>query len=113
MSDAAARKPKKPIMPPSRIAVLVFAIVGIIVIVFQWHAKSGWDKTYQAIGAVIDDEEASLFQDDLPKYIHGSPTRNEDKQAHTEQFTWKGILQSYTFELQYDSNGFVREIRPK
>jgi len=114
MSDAAARKPKKkPILPPSRIAVIVFAVVGLIVIAFQWHAKSGWDNTYKGIAAVIDNEETSLYQKDLDKYIHGSPRREENKQTHTEVFTWTGVLQSYSFELQYDANGFVRRITPR
>jgi hypothetical protein len=115
MSDAPPPEPKKPILPPSRIAVLVFVVVGVIVIIFQWQAKSGWDSTYKAISAAIKEREdkGGLFQKDLAQYIHGSPAREEDKQTHTEVFTWKGIVQSYSFEVQYDQNGFVKAIRPR
>lgn len=115
MSDAPSRPPRKPIMPPSRIAVLAFVVMGVIVILFQWQAKSGQDSTYKAISAAMKEKETKggLFQKDIAPYIHGSPAREENKQEHTELFTWKGVLQSYSFELAYGQNGFVKEIHPK
>ncbi len=108
MSGAPSQAPKKPLLPPSRIAVIVFAIVAVVVIVFEVRARSQWDSTYKAIGDKIDTSDG-VPKSELDKLVRGSPKRQSTKDS--ELFTWSGILQSYRMRVYYTGEVATRIVQ--
>ena len=108
MSGAPDQAPKKPILPPSRIAVIVFAIVAAVIVMLELRARGQWDRTYKAISAQMDEEagKEGIVKKDLDKYVQGSPKREGGKE--TELFTWSGVLQKYRMRLHYSGDMIVR-----
>jgi hypothetical protein len=105
-------KPKKPLLPPSRIAVLIFVIVAAVVIVIELRARRAFQASYQAIDQAMADANETgkaVYRDDLGRYLSGSPKRETN--AAGEVFTWRGVLQSYRIRLEYGAGGFVKEIK--
>jgi hypothetical protein len=71
-------KPKKPLLPPSRIAVLIFVIVGVVVIVLQYRARSAFQASFQAVDEAMAEANAQgqpLYREDLDELLQGSPVR--------------------------------------
>jgi len=99
MHNAPVQGAKKPVMPISRIVVIVFVIVAAIVIVWELRVRSQWDATYKAVASQIDDEQNPLSKKDLDKLIRGSPRREPNQ--NQELFIWSGILQKYRMRLHY------------
>ena len=109
-----ASKPKglkNPATLISLAAVSVVTLIAAIVIIYDAQVSSEWDNSYQAIGAAIGKKKVSSKE--ITKYIHGSPHRSYDKKRGREVFTWNGIVNSYSFQLDYDSYGDVERIKPR
>jgi len=110
----APQAPEKPSvfpawMPPSRIAVLVFVVIAVVVIAWELNARWAWEGSFKAVGDALDEGDRSgkgFFKKDIDKLLSGSPTRTPDGKD-AEMFTWSGLLQSYRMRVQYDSSGSV------
>ena len=102
---------KNPATLISLIAVSVVTLIVAVVIIYDAQVSSDWDNSYQAIGAAIGKKKVS--RKEITKYIHGSPQRTYDKKRGREVFTWGGIVNSYSFQLEYDTYGDVERIKPK
>ncbi len=96
-----AQAPKKPLLPPSRIAVIVFAVVAMVVIVLEMRTRSQWDRTYKAIQKKFDEDDSGegIDKSVAENLIQGSPTREATNES--ELFVWSGILNSYKMRLRY------------
>lgn len=108
MSGAPSQAPKKSLLPPSRIAVIVFAIVAVVIIVFEIRARSQWDSTYTAIGDKIDASDG-VPKSVVDQLVQGSPKRQATKES--ELFTWSGILQSYRMRVYYSGDVATRIVQ--
>jgi hypothetical protein len=109
--ESPVREPKKPLLPPSRIALIALVIVALIVFFFQYQARSACEGTCKAVMNAMKEGEstkADFKKKDVNKHILGSPTR--ETQEGGERFTWKGVLWSYHMRLQYDRDGHVRKV---
>jgi|GEM_PF-2454880 hypothetical protein len=106
MHNAPEQGAKKPVLPISRIVVIVFVIVAAIVIVWELRVRSQWDATYKAVASQIEDEQKPLSKKDLDKLIQGSPQRKPDK--NQELFIWQGILQKYRMRLHYSGEMVIK-----
>ena len=105
-------KPKKPLLPPSRIAFLIFVIVAAVVIVFELRARRAFQASYQAIDQAMTEankEGKALYRDDLGQHLSGSPKRETN--AAGEVLTWRGVLKSYRIRLEYGAGGFVEGVK--
>lgn len=102
MSGQADQAPKKPLLPPSRIAVIVFAIVAAIIVVFELRARSQWDGTYQALSKQLEDHPDGFPKSVVEEHLKGNPTREVTKDS--ELFTWSGVLQKYYMRLGYSAD---------
>lgn len=105
MHNASEQVPKKPVLPVSRIVVIVFVIVAAIVIVLEVRVRSQWNATYQAIAAEIE-QEAPVSKKDVDQYIKGSP-RRESPDKNQEVFIWSGLLRKYRMRLRYSGDMVV------
>lgn len=108
-------KPKKRLLPPSRIAIIILVIAAAVLIVPELRARSAFNKSYDAIEQAIADQEAkglNLYKIDLDQYLQGSFVREPD-QADSELFTWNGVLQSYRMRLHYGRGNYVSKIEPQ
>ena len=104
-------KPKKPALPPSRIALLIFVLAAAVVIVLEVHARWQCTGSYKAIeDALAKDEEQGkgLYRKDLDELLCGSPSR--EMVGGTETFTWRGILRSYRMKIDYGVGEFVLNV---
>jgi hypothetical protein len=108
---------KKPVLPPSRIAVIVFALIAAVVILFELRARSQHDKSYKAIDEAMSKAEESgggFYKEDLDKLIVGSPSRQMNDSQET--LTWTGPLgfaRKYRIWVEYGDGGFVQRIERK
>lgn len=110
-SQSGGSQAKKPIMPPSRIAVIVFVLIAAVVIYLELRARSGQDKSYKAIDAAMVEGENSgdgLYKDKVEELLVGSPSRNV--QGNTEVLTWRGPLRAHKINITYGDGGFVMNI---
>ena len=117
MSNATAPRdpgPKKPLLPVSRILVLIFVVVAAGVIVLELRTRAAYNSSYEAVDAAIAAGEESgegFFKKDVDPLLRGSPEREADP-GGGETFTWRGILQSYKMRLSYGAGDFVERIEP-
>jgi len=108
-----AEKPKKPALPPSRIAVLIFVAVAAVVIVLELRARMAFNSSYEAIDAAMINAEQtgkSFYRKDVGQLLSGSPTREAD-QDNSELLTWHGILQTYRIRVYFGAGDFVQRIQ--
>jgi hypothetical protein len=106
---------KKPLLPPSRIAFLVFVIVAAVAIVLELRAKGGYTRTVERLNQEWEKAQESaegFYRDDLEELIHGSPWRAYDEENRTETFTWRGI-RAHRLEVQYGNLDFVENYRTR
>jgi DNA-directed RNA polymerase subunit RPC12/RpoP len=104
---------KKPIMPPSRIAFLVFVIVAGGAAFMEWRAKSSFSATVEAVGKAFGEAQQrgdGLYREDLMEVIKGSYSTEKNDSARTEIFTWRGI-RAHRLQVQYGSGEFVRDYK--
>ena len=107
------RRPKKgPLLPLSRILLLVFVVLAAVVIVQELRVRHAFNSSYEAVdGAIVagDSSGEGFYKKDVDALLRGSPLREPD-QASAEVFTWGGLLQKYRMRLQYAEDGFVEKI---
>ena len=115
--DDANSSPSKPssgsFWTPSRIGVIVFAVIALVIVIFELRARTGYTSSVESIEAALaatDRGGEGISRDKLDEYISGSPAREPTGQ-NAERFIWNGILQSYRFSLQYTPNGYVMSIQ--
>ena len=104
---------KKPLLPPSRIAFLIFVIVAAVAIVLEYRAKGAYTRTVEGLNQKWEKAQEAgegLYRDDLEELIQGSPSRARDEQNRTETFTWRGI-RAHRLEVQYGNLDFVETFR--
>jgi hypothetical protein len=100
---------KKPLLPPSRIAFLIFLIVAAVAIVLELHARRGYSRTVEDLNQAWERAQESgkgVYRDDLEELIHGWPSRAYDQEKRTEIFTWRGF-RAHRLEVQYGSLNFI------
>ena len=100
---------KKRVMPPSRVAFLVFLIIGSAAIVIEWRARSGYTRTVEALEEAYQkaqEDKDTFSREDLEELVHGSPSRTSSEQEGTEVFTWRGI-RTRRLTVEYSSLGLV------
>jgi len=118
-SRPARRKPKPKGLknPATLIALIAITVVTLILAVVMIHdaqISSDCDNSSQALVAAMSKKnEKKVSRDDVKKYLYGSPTRRRNKEGTYEVFTWKGIITSHSFRVDYDSYGDVERIRPE
>ena len=106
---------KKPLLPPSRIAFLIFLVVAGVVIVMELSAKWPYEKSVRAIEEKmpenLEGEEAQkqpgLYRQDLDELLSGNPIRQPDEENRRETITWNGALKFYRVKLRYARGGYV------
>ncbi len=119
--DAVAKAPepkKKPLLPLSRILLLIFVAVAGVVIVMEYRAKSAYESTVAAFEKAMpnrkdseeDQTKPGLYEQDLDDLLVGSPTRQPDSATGTEVIAWNGALKSYRVKLRYMHQGLVAEL---
>ncbi|MHC4400292.1 MAG: hypothetical protein ACYTG0_11510 [Planctomycetota bacterium] len=111
---AAGPARKKPIMPPSRIALLVFVIAAAVVIVIEWNVRSAYTRTVNDLQAALDEglqTPPGLDREGVEEHIHGSPSREYDEENRIETLTWKGLLNTHSLEIAYERSDLVGGIR--
>jgi hypothetical protein len=104
---------KKPLLPPSRIAFLIFVIVAAVAIVLEYRAKGDYTRTVELLNEKWEEAQESgdgFYRDDLEDLIQGSPSRVRDEANRTETFTWRGI-RAHRLEVQYGNLDFVEGFR--
>jgi len=113
-TDAPTPKPKKPFLPPSRIALLIFVAVAAVVIVLELRAEWAFNASYEAVDRVIAEgysTGATVYRENIGEYLSGSPTR--EVEGDSEIFTWNGPLRDHSMRLEYGVAGMVMKIRPQ
>lgn len=106
---AAERPAKKPVMPPSRIAFLIFVAVSLVVIGVELRARWTYSDTVQELDQAWDAAQAKgvgIYRADVEKLVHGSPSRVYDEQQRTETLRWRGVF-VYGLETRYDRGDFL------
>ena len=109
--DLAGESRKKPILPPSRIAVIVLVVAATVVAVFELRARSCYNNTFEAIGKAMDWEESKesgkkpIAREDLVDLLYGDPKRNLSEDEKSELFTWSGVYRSYRMRVHYKLRG--------
>jgi hypothetical protein len=117
MSNVSAPRgpgPRKPLLPISRILVLIFVAAAAVVIVLELRTRAIYNSSYEAIDAAIAAGEESgegFFKKDVDPLLRGSPVREADP-GGGETFTWRGILRPYKMRLSYGPGDFVERIEP-
>ena len=117
MSNASAPHgpgPQKPLLPLSRIVVLIFVAAAAVVIVLELRARAAYNSSYEAVDQAIAEGETSgegFFKKDVDPLLRGSPVREADPSGG-ETFTWRGIVRSYKLRLSYGPGDFVERIEP-
>ena len=104
---------KKPLLPPSRIAFLIFVIVATVAIVFEWRARGNYEATVNSLSQEYEEVQesgAGFYRDDLMDLIQGSPSSVRDEASGTEIFTWQGI-RAHRLEVQYGNLDFIESFR--
>ncbi len=104
-------RPKKPLLPPSRIAFLIFVVIAAVVICLEFRARTAFKKTYQAVDDAMTEGNKTgraVYKEDVEKLLRGSPRRKPDGSG--EVFTWRGVLRRYQMRLEYGQGGFVQRI---
>ena len=105
-------QPKKPLLPPSRIAFLIFVVAAAVVIVIEFRARLNFNANYQAVGAAMtaaDEKNEALVESEIADLLKGTYTREADR-ANSELFTWEGLLKSYRMRVYYGSEKRVELI---
>ncbi len=108
---------KKPLLPLSRILLLIFVAVAGMVIFMEYRAKLAYEDTVAAIDEAMpsgEDRQANqtipdLYKQDIDDLLVGSPTREPDSATGTEVIAWNGALKSYRVKLRYVRQGRVAE----
>lgn len=106
-----AKRPvkKKPAMPPSRIAFLIFAAVAVVAIIVEAQARWGYSQTVKQLQQTWEEVQSTgegLYRKDLEELVHGWPSREYDQQNQIETFAWRGI-RSHRLRVRYSSGEFV------
>ena len=108
--EAAAERPaKKPVMPPSRIAFLIFVAVSLVVIGVELRARWAYSDTIRELDQAWDAAQAKgvgIYRADVEKLLHGSPSRVYDEKQRTETFRWQGVF-AYGLETRYVAGDFL------
>ena len=106
-------KTKKPLLPASRIVLLIFVAAAAVVIFLEFQARRACDNTYMAIDEAVTEAESkggNLIRRNLDQLIQGSPQREYDDQANVEVFTWHGLLKPYRMRVEYGDGDHVKRI---
>jgi hypothetical protein len=105
-----AEETKKPVLPPSRIVLIVFVIAAAVIIFIELRARLAFTSTNSAVEQAFDeakDQGRLLTRDEVQEMTSGSP--RIDKQADGwEVMIWSGVLQPYELRLQYSDNVLIR-----
>ncbi len=105
-SEGPARKPK---MPPSRIAFLVFVVVAAVAIVVELSARRNFTRSVETLEKALEKggkDGSAVYRKDLDKLFYGSPSKQYDEKTSTETFTWRGI-RAHRLEVEYGVMEFV------
>jgi hypothetical protein len=109
--STATARPKKPALPPSRIAFLIFVLAAVVVIALELRARWQFTGSYQAVQEELskgEEDGRMLYRKDLDGFLRGSPVRETQQGAET--FTWRGVLRSYRMKVSYGVGEFVQAI---
>ncbi|HUT13295.1 MAG TPA: hypothetical protein VMY42_22600 [Thermoguttaceae bacterium] len=102
-----ASAPKRPLLPPSRIVLILVLVAAVVVFVLELRAKSAYEKSYQAIDdamAAADEKNETLEKTAVDDLLQGDLEREADEASNTELFTWKGLYRVYEMKLTYRRN---------
>jgi hypothetical protein len=107
MSNASNQGPKKAsLFPPSRIAVIVLAIVAAIVFTHEFRIRGQCERTFRTIERALDGPQEGMAKADVKKAIEGNPSCEVD--GNTELYVWSGIVQKYRIWVTYQGDHAVR-----
>ena len=108
---APAQETKKPMLPPSRIILIIFVIAAAVVIFIELRARLAFESTDSAISQAFDEAEKEegdlLTREKVEELTSGSP-EIEKEAGGWEVMTWSGVLQPYKLRLQYEGDVVVR-----
>lgn len=104
--DGSTAEPqKRPLLPASRIVLLIILALAVAALILDWRARSAYEQSYEALqeatkrGGV---QGKYLVKEDVVEYLEGDFERSVDKEGR-EKYTWTTLfgLRSYSLTVEY------------
>jgi len=113
-----ASEPKKRLLSPSRILLILVLAAAVVAFAWEFPVKSAYEKSCRAVEDAMvaaEEENKTLEKTAVDDLLQGDFQREADEESNTELFTWKGLFRVYQMKLTYhpdDKTGsfYVRKL---